>query len=264
MRLRLMAFSRAPAVEAAEREGYFAAERIELTYERTESSIAQLAALQAGQCDLVHTAADNVLARVDGGERDLAVCLVADIGVDLRLVARGARSVADLAGRLLGVDSPESGHALLLYALLERAGVPHRDQQVVAVGGSGRRAAALHEGRVDAALLSPPHDAEAVAEGAAVLADCRSEFPEHPGLTIAVRPSWASRNDALVVGYLRALIRGQRAVEAAVPSVAAQRHALSGALTLRRSLLGGTPPSEEDIDRVLDPRYATRADPSLA
>lgn len=264
MRLRLIAFSRAPGLDAAEREGRLAAEGVELELHLARGSAAQLASLQAGECDLVHTAADNVLARVEDGERDLRIYLVADLGVDLRLVARGARSVAELAGRRLGVDSPTSGHALLLYAILERAGVPHRAAEVVALGGSARRAAALREGRVDAALLSPPHDTEVLAEGAVVLAECAREFPRHPGLTVAARPSWAARNEAALAAYLRALVAGQRSVGAAVPRVPEQRAVLRCALGLRRWLGGGAPPSEADVDRAFDPGYALRADPALA
>lgn len=264
MRLRVIAFSRPPALDAAEREGRLAAERIELEVVGATGSSAQIASLMAGECDVVHTAADNVLARVDRGERDLRVYLVAELGLDLRLVARGVTSTRDLAGRRLGVDAAWSGHALLLYALLERAGIARGDWEAVQLGGSAQRLAALQGGRVDAALLSPPHDATGVEQGAVVLADCAREFPRHPGLTIAARPSWAAVHGAALEGYLRAIVAGQRSVGATVLAVPEQRGALLGALTLRRSLTGGPPPVAAEIDAAFDPAHALRADPSLA
>lgn len=263
MRLRVIAFSRPPALDAAERDGRLAAEGIALELEGATGSEAQLAALLAGECDLVHTAADNVLARVDAGERDLRIYLVADLGVDLRLVARGVKRIRELAGRRLGVDATSSGHALLLYALLERAGVARGAWQATPIGGSARRLAALRDGRVDAALLSPPHDAAAVAEGMVPLAECAREFPRHPGLTVAARPSWARTHGDALAGYLRALVAGQRSAGVTVPTVPEQRAALLGALALRRSLTGATAPSGADVDAAFDPSCALRADPSL-
>ncbi len=262
MELRLITFSRPPALDAAEREGYLAREGISLQVSRATSSTAQLAALLVGECDLVHTAADNVLARVEAGERDLRVLLVADLGVDLRLVARGIDTLSGLAGRPLGVDSPESGHALLLYTILGRAGV--RRGEPVALGSSAKRAEGLRQGVVDAALLSPPHDAAVIAEGGVVLAECAREFPAHPGLTVAARASWAATHRDAVVAYLRALLAGQRVVGTAVPQVARQRDALRGALTLRRALHDRRPVSDADLDRAFDPSYALAADPALA
>lgn len=263
MRIRLLTFSRAPALDAAERQGRFAAEGLELEASRAVNSTHQLAALMAGECEIVHTAADNVLARTDAGERDLRIYLVADLGVDLRLIARGVASVPELAGKRLGVDSPTSGHALLLYALLQRAGVRRGDHEAVALGSSVQRAAALRDGRVAAALLSPPHDAVAIADGGVVLAECAREFPRHPGLTVAARSSWAAANDGALVGYLRALIAGQRSAGPTPPNVAEQRAALRGALDLRRWLTGGALATDDDVACAYDPAYALRADPSL-
>jgi len=264
VKLRLSTFSRPPALDAAERDGLFAAEGLEIDVARATGSAAQLASLLAGELDLVHTAADNVLARLDAGERDLRIYLVAELGVDLRLVARGVTSIGELAGRRLGVDAAWSGHALLLYAVLERAGVRRGDHEAVALGSSAHRAAALREGRIDAALLSPPHDAAAITEGAVVLAECYREFPRHPGLTVAARPSWAARNGDALVGYLRALIAGQRTTGSAVPAIEAQRASLRGALDLRRSVTGGPAGTDDDITRAFDPAYALRAEPALA
>ena len=161
------------------------------------------------------------------------------------------------------MDAAWSGHALLLYALLERAGVARGDHVAVPVGGSMQRLDALMEGRVDATLLSPPHDAPALASGAVALADVRVAFPGHPGLTVAARPSWAGAEAEALFGYLRALLRGQRSSGAPVPAIADQRSSLLGAWTLRRSLTGGPRPTEAELRGVFDPTDALRADPSL-
>ena len=212
----------------------------------------------------MHTAADNVLARIDRGERDLRIYLVADLGQDQKLVANAAREVHELAGKRLGVDAAWSGHALLLYTLLERAGVRRGDWTAIPVGGSERRLEALMNGEVDAALLAPPNDVTALTAGARLLADCAAEFPRHPGLTVASRPSWAASHGDALTAYLRALIGGQRAVGATVPTARDQADALLGALALRRALVGGATPMPSDVARAFDPAPLARADPSLA
>ncbi len=293
-RVRLTAFSRHLGLVAALRGGHFAAEGLAVEYERAHGSEEQLRGLLAGDRDIAHTAADNVIAWVDGGATDVFVFLVADLGVDHTLVARTAlRAPSELAARTLAVDSATSGHALLLYKILAAHGLGRDDYQVLPVGGSGARLAALREGRADAALLGAPYDQAALAEGYLALASTAAFFPRHPGLAAAARRSWAAAHADTVVRYSRALrgavgwaadpanrtalvawlaeedsaaaedryIREVRRVP--VTSVDQMRASLRAVVTLRRQLLGGDE-ATDDLSRYFDPRYAIAADPLLA
>lgn len=292
--MRLVAFSRPSALVVALRRGLFAAEGIELSFTRTASSRDQLDALLRGEHDIAHTAADNIVARVDAGA-DLAVVLVADRGVEHDLVgAPAVRSPADLAGRRLGVDAPESGHAILAYVVLAEAGVARGSYEVVPVGSTRDRYAALLDGRIDAAMLNSPHKERALADGCHVLADVPARFPEHPGLTVAVRGAWARAHRREVEGYCRALIAGARLVadprergrvtgdlaadegiapdEAArrydaerhgpVPTIAEMERSIVAVCAARRS--AGLASGAIDAGRYFDPSYASAADPTLA
>jgi len=264
--VRLIAFSRAPALVAAFERGFFAAEGLEVTFTRATSSRAQLDALLAGEHDVAHTAADNVVARVDKGE-DLRVVLVVDRGVDHRLIASpGIARPEDLAGRVLGVDSPESGHAIVAYTMLAEAGIARGRYRAVAVGSTAERYAALVAGTVDAALLSPPHDERAVGQGCHVLADAATRFADLPGLTVAVRGSWAAANADGVMRYCRALLAGARSsggddAHPLTRSIAEMEQALRAALALRRA--AGLASGDIDVRRYFDPAYARAADPQL-
>jgi ABC-type nitrate/sulfonate/bicarbonate transport system substrate-binding protein len=264
--VRLIAFSRAPAFVAAEERGLFAAERLAVSFTRATSSTAQLDALLAGEFDVAHSAADNVIARVDGTGADLRVVLVVDRGAEHRLIgSRDTATLRDMDGRLLGVDSPQSGHALMAYVLLTEAGVPRGRYRTLAVGGTAERYAALLEGRVDAALLSPPHDERAVGSGCHVLAETAERFADLPGLAVAVRRTWADANRDQVTAYCRALLAGARLARDERPlnaSVAEMTRTIEAACALRRAT--GMASGKIDASRYFDPSFAVAANPTLA
>ncbi len=288
--MRLIAFSRPPVLVVASHRGFFASEGIDVAFTRTASSREQLDALLAGEQDIAHTAADNVVARVDAGA-DLRAVLVATRGVDHRLIGAAAvRSLTDVAGRRLGVDAPESGHAILAYVLLAEAGVTRDRFAVVPVGSTRERYAALVSGGIDAAMLNAPHDERAIAGGCHVLADASRRFAEHPGLTVAVRASWASTHRAEVEAYCRALLRGARFAadpanrDRVIDDLSADAGVDRGeaARTYARERLGPVPTVDEmaasvasvcvlrrtaglasglfDIGRYFDPSYARAAE----
>ena len=292
--MRLIAFSRAPALVVALRHGLFAREGIDVSFTKTSGSREQLEALLRGEFDVAHTAADNVVARVDAGA-DLRIVLVAERGVEHRLVAAASvPSLARFSGHRLGVDAPESGHAVLAYVLLAEAGVTRGTYDVIPVGATRERCAALVEGRIDAAMLNAPYDERALATGCRVLADARARFPEHPALSVAVAGPWARAHRRETEAYCRALIAGERALadprererviddlaadrgvsreeaaheyererRAPVPTVTEMTASVAAVCAARRA--AGLARGPIDVSRYFDPSYATAADPTLA
>ena len=210
-RLRVIAFSRPAAFVVAEGEGFFVDESLAVEYTQARGSAPQLDALVRGEFDLAHTAADNIVMRVDRDGADLAVVCVAELGVAQRLVVRPEiASIGELRGKDLGVDAIESGYATLLYDILGRRGVARGSYRPVAVGGTAQRLDALLAGSIAGAMLAPPHDLRALAEGARVLASAADDFPGYPGVTVAARRSWARAHHDLVTRYCRALLAGAR------------------------------------------------------
>ncbi len=262
--MRLIAFSRAPAFIAAQERGLFAAEGLAVEFAPAASSAMQLDGLLAGEWDVAHTAADNVVSRIDAGA-DLRIVLVATLGIDHRLVgAPFVRKALDLDGRRLGVDATGTGYAVVAYALLAQAGLPRERYRVLSLGGSRERFAALIAGRVEAAMLNRAFDERALAQGCNVLADPSQRFPQLPGLTVAVRGAWAAAHGDEVIGYCRALIAGARASGATVPSIGEMAHAIQAARSLRQSVGLATKDDSGNADRYFDPSFARAADPALA
>jgi ABC-type nitrate/sulfonate/bicarbonate transport system substrate-binding protein len=260
-RVRLVAFSRHPVFVAAVEAGLFAAEGIEVAFTRAPDSATQLAGLADGAYDVAHTAADNIVARVDGGA-DLRIALVPELGTDQRLVgAPGVRSSAEVRGRTLGVDAIDSGHALFAYALLAEAGVERGSYDVLPVGSTPRRQVALLEGRIDAAMLSLEDDERIMAAGCHVLADAATRFPGHPGISVAVRGRSAVGQRDLIVSYCRALLGGARAVAAArgrrVPTVSEMATSIGSVCALRNTV--GLRRGPIDASRYFDASLAREA-----
>jgi ABC-type nitrate/sulfonate/bicarbonate transport system substrate-binding protein len=292
-RLRVIGFSRPGAFIVAQGEGGFAAAGLAVEYTQARGSAAQLDSLLRGEFDLAHTAADNVVMRVDRDGADLVVVCVAELGVAQRLVV-GPRiaDVAELRGKTLGVDAVESGYATLLYAILERRGVPRGSYAVKPVGGTAQRLDALLAGTIAGAMLGPPHDLRALAAGGHVLASAAEDFPGYPALTVAARRSWATAHRDLVARYCSALLGAarwaadgshrerviahlraeagsperavamyeaeDRAREVAAPTLAQAAAAIARVVDLRH------PGTRADVERYFDASFSAEADAARA
>src|SRR2546428_7615395 len=166
-RLRVIAFSRPAAFGVAEGEGFFGDESLAVESTQARGSGPQLDALERGECDLAHTAADNIVMRVDRDGADLAVVCVAELGVAQRLVVRPEiATIGELRGKDLGVDAIESGYATLLYNILDRRGVARGSYRPVAVGGTAQRLDALLPGSIPGTQPAPTNAICALPGGA--------------------------------------------------------------------------------------------------
>lgn len=171
--VRVGIFSPSPVLEVLARHGLAEAAGLRLEIDRVASSIAQFEDLRRGRYDLVLTSPDNVLAyRFDeanplGATMDVRILAGVDRGLGLSLLAApGIATPAALAGRRIGVDTPESGFALALLALLEAEGLEAgTDYELVELGGTPRRLEQLLAGACDATMLNAGFDLRAEAAG---------------------------------------------------------------------------------------------------
>jgi ABC-type nitrate/sulfonate/bicarbonate transport system substrate-binding protein len=206
--LRLNTFSRVSTLLAAQHRGFLEEEGLGLEVEDAVGSRPQMEGLLAGRYDVVHTNADNVMRFRANGFPDLAIFLVVDTGIAQKLIVSPAvAGWADLRGRPIGVDAPDSGYAFVLYELLRLHGLERGDYEVVPLGATGYRLAGLQGGEIVAGLLSHHHEATALDEGFRILADTRHHFSGHPGVTAATTATWEAENPEVLRGYARALLR---------------------------------------------------------
>lgn len=204
--LRVMGFAGSSnwPVFVAQQKSLFAREGIEVSLFAAPSSSAQLAGLVEGRIEIALTAMDNVVAHEHG---DVFAFLGVNNGGRFHLmVAPAVKAYSDLKGRRLAVDAVATGYALVLMDMLRRGGLAEGDYELVSVGGSRERLAALRSGTAAGALLNPPQDAAAEAAGFARLASSAETIGRYQGSVGAARRAWAAAHSDALVRYIRAQV----------------------------------------------------------
>lgn len=192
-------------------QGFFARQALEVKTINTPNSTFQLTGLIKGDFDIAMTALDNIIAYregqgapgVDGS--DLVAVMGADNGF-LRLTSTGdVRTVGELKGKQLSVDSLTTGYAFVLLEIMARNGMQiNRDYTTVSAGGVLQRYNDLVQKKHAATMLIAPFDVMAKAQGANVLVDASEALGSYQGLVAGVRKSWANQNPRAVTAYIKA------------------------------------------------------------
>jgi ABC-type nitrate/sulfonate/bicarbonate transport system substrate-binding protein len=175
------------------------------------SSRLQMKGLFDGDYDVVHTAADNVVAvHVEPDFSAVTdkprIFMGGDDGFLSVHASRKVKSFGDLKGERVGFDSTTSGFAFVLKKILVTEGLKEGAYTEVVVGGTELRYKALVDGSIDAAIMTPPHDLLCSAAGLTRLADAARYVPRYQGLVGACRPT--SPLAPFLGEYKAALVKG--------------------------------------------------------
>lgn len=193
----------------AQRQGFFEQQGVSVQLAFTPTSGFLVDGLMAGRYDIGLASIDNLVAYQEGqGDRILPdPDLVAFMGVDngfLSVVgAAPLKTVGDLRGKRIAVDSPNTGFAFVLRELLQRNGIADADVTLVRGGATEIRFRDLLAGRFDATLLRTPFDIVAAERGFHVLATADTLGP-YLGTSGMARRSWARANELALLGFMRA------------------------------------------------------------
>lgn len=216
--VRLGYFTVSAVSRCAAAAGWYREQGLDVREVPVANSVEQFRLLRDGALDLVVTSPDNVLryrfrtGNGLGARQDVRIVRPVDRGLGLSLLARpGLRRITDLRGRAIAVDVAGSGFALALIALLADAGLSAQDYQVVELGSTPKRAAALAAGRCDGTLLNAGHELAAEAAGCAPLARVVDRLGPYLGAVLAARADWIDDHpdlvDALLAVWSRATAR---------------------------------------------------------
>ena len=183
-------------------KGFFEANGLRVELANTRSSTEQIRGVLAGRWDVMHTAADNVVAYVENEGRDLFMFMGIGQGVPVLYARPEIKTVQGIRGKKVGVDALTAGYAFVLFDILERNGLRRgQDYEVVSVGRTAERFEALLKGEIAATLLTSPFDARARALGHTVFGS--PDLGEYQASTGATTTRWAREHEKELVGYIR-------------------------------------------------------------
>ena len=192
----------------ASRKGFFIQEGIQTEFIMMRPSIVP-AALSNGEIQYTTatgTAAGAIL-------RGFPVKIVAYFStrlMDSFVVKPQIRSVADLRGKIIGVDAPGASTYVLTTLVLRKYQVdPEKDVKVLAVGDEDVRLQHLKQGQIDAAMLGPQGVVLARRAGFKNLLDVADEL-DLPFVGMATATQAIERQRGDLKKFLTATVRGIR------------------------------------------------------
>ena len=114
---------------AAINKGYFAKRDLTIEVQNTPDSDSQRAGLPAGRFDIAIAAVDNAVAMVELAKNDVIIVTGGDSGMNEFMVRPDINSFADIRGKLLAVDAPNTAYALVGKKIQGFAGGPRLQSQ---------------------------------------------------------------------------------------------------------------------------------------
>ncbi len=193
-------------------KGFFAKYGLTVEVEYTESSQAQRDGLAAGRFEIAQAALDNAVAMIEVAKRDVVIVSGGDSGMNEFMVQPGIGSFADLKGKTLIVDAPDTAYALQAKKLLLRSGlVDGRDYTVKPIGAvSYRYKAMISDPSNAASILNLPFTVEAKAKGLKSLGGMVELLGPYQASGAFVMRPWAREHGAELEKYLAAYIQSVR------------------------------------------------------
>jgi ABC-type nitrate/sulfonate/bicarbonate transport system substrate-binding protein len=196
---------------AAQEKGFFAKRGLEADLRIAPTSDEMRNGLAEGRYQIVHGAVDNAVAMAEVAKADIAVISGGDNGWNQLIVQPDIGALADLHGKTVIVDAPNTAYALQLYELLGRAGLKKGDYDVKVVGATFRRLEAIRDDKTLAAsMLNPPFSTLAEKAGLKSMGSAVRAIGPYQATAGFVMRSWAKANEDTLVKYLQAYIEGVR------------------------------------------------------
>jgi ABC-type nitrate/sulfonate/bicarbonate transport system substrate-binding protein len=258
--LRVNAFPQAKTLplHAGIAKGIFERRGFKLELHLTDNSRNQRDGLAAGKFDVVHSAVDNALAMVEVAKHDVVIVTGGDSGMNEFFVQAEVKSFADMRGRTLVVDAPDTAYALQAKKILAMHGLKAgADYTVKPVGAGPFRFKAMVESKENAAaILNLPFTVQAEQLGMKSLGRTTDMLgPYQAGGVFAMR-AWAQSHGTELERYIAAFIEALRWVRD--PTNRAESIAL-----LMEKLKISTKEAERTYELLVDPAFGFTPDAKL-
>jgi ABC-type nitrate/sulfonate/bicarbonate transport system substrate-binding protein len=240
-------------------KGYFARHGIKLEVEFTGSSKAQREGLAAEKFEIVHSAVDNAVAMIEVAKIDVVIVSGGDAGTNEFILQKGMNSYADIRGKSLVVDAPNTAYALQGKKILLQHGLKDGvDYKLNPVGNGTRRLKAMLDGGDNAAaIMNLPFSAQAIEAGMKSLGRTTDMLGPYQAGGAFVLRSWAKANAQTLENYLAAYIESLRWV------VNKANRAEAIALLMDKRKLS-RPLAERSYDLMIEPGFGFNPDAKLS
>jgi ABC-type nitrate/sulfonate/bicarbonate transport system substrate-binding protein len=248
--LRVNAFPQAKSLplHAGIAKGIFERRGFKIELHLTENSRSQRAGLADGTFDIVHSAVDNALAMVEVAKQDVVIVTGGDSGMNEFFVQPEVKSFADMRGRILVVDAPDTAYALQAKKILAMHGLKDgTDYTVKPVGAGVYRFKAMADSKDNAAaILNLPFTVQAEQLGMKSLGRTIDLLGPYQAGGIFVMRAWAKAHPEVLERYIAAYVEALRWVRD--PASRAENVAL-----LVEKLKISTKEAERTYELLVDP-----------
>lgn len=197
---------------AAIDKGFMARRGLAIEIQNTPDSDQQRAGLAAGRFEIAHAAVDNALAMVEAAKEDVIIVSGGDASMNELMVRKEINSIADVRGKALAVDAPNTAYALVAKKILKNNGlIEGRDYKLQLAGGTLSRVnAMLANPELVVGMANPPFSIFSRERGLKSLGSQFSMIGPYQATGAFVMRRWAAANGGVLERYLAALIEGQR------------------------------------------------------
>ena len=196
---------------AGVQQGIFERHGIKLELLFTTTSQEQRDGLASGDFQVAHAAVDNAVAMVERARHDVIIVTGGDSSMNEFFVQPDVRSIADLKGRTVIVDAPNTAYALQAKKILRMNGLKDTDYTVKTVGGTLFRYRAMREDKSHAAsMLNPPFSIDAPGAGLKSLGRAVDLIGPYQATGAWVLRKWATANSETLERYIAAFIESTR------------------------------------------------------
>jgi ABC-type nitrate/sulfonate/bicarbonate transport system substrate-binding protein len=200
------------SIFAAQHNNLFAKHGLAVELINTPNSEVLRTGLAKGDHQIAHAAVDNAVAMAELAKADIAIVMGGDNGFNRIFVQPEINSYADLRGKTVVVDAPNTAFALLLYKVLKDNGLAKGDYVAKPVGGTPARLEAMTKDKANAAagVLNPPFAFRAREAGLKDMGSAAKAIGSYQADGAFVMREWAKANSDTVVRYIKAYVEGRR------------------------------------------------------
>ena len=186
-------------------KGFFAAEDLKIDIVYVQSSAQLVQQITAGSLNICMSTGLVDPLRAFSMGAPIAIARVEVQAPPYALIAKSSiKSIKDLKGKVISLGGPKDITRIYVERMLAPNGVKPGEFDMVFAGATAARASALLAGAVDAAILLPPFNFQAVTQGFSDLGLTIDYVKDLPFSGTVVNVAWANANKATLQKVLTA------------------------------------------------------------